>query len=83
MLAKIGQYPASSQIRHDYTRYGYDRSSMQRYEYRCNECGNTTEIIASYDDCQYVSVVCPACHSDDLSRVYSMPLWVWINGKPS
>lgn len=43
---------------------------MPVYEYRCNSCGETFEILRSFKD-EETEVKCPKCGAGDVSRVYS------------
>jgi putative FmdB family regulatory protein len=42
---------------------------MPIYEYRCQECGHAFELLVL----KTTVVACPACRSEDLERLLSLP----------
>ncbi|MCU0288051.1 MAG: zinc ribbon domain-containing protein [Acidobacteria bacterium] len=53
---------------------------MPIYEYRCNQCGKTSEILVKNIN---AGVVCPTCASPDLVKLISEPGAVMAKGSSS
>lgn len=44
---------------------------MPIYDYKCNQCGTTSEILHKSMDIKAVN--CPSCDSTDLNKLISIP----------
>ncbi|MCX6583457.1 MAG: zinc ribbon domain-containing protein [Candidatus Aminicenantes bacterium] len=53
---------------------------MPIYEYKCNRCGETSEILLKRTN---AAVVCPQCDSGDLTKLISAPGAVKVKGSSS
>lgn len=53
---------------------------MPIYEYKCNRCGETSEILLKSMNSR---VVCPQCDSGDLTKLISVPGAVMVKGSSS
>ncbi len=51
---------------------------MPIYEYKCNACGNTSEIL--HKSTTIKEVVCPDCRSDNMEKLISAPGAVMTKG---
>ena len=40
-----------------------------KYDYKCNDCGNTWEVEKSIKE-EAVAEVCPVCHNIDTEKVF-------------
>jgi putative FmdB family regulatory protein len=45
---------------------------MPKYEYKCNKCGEKSELRLSFFH-KKEEVKCPKCGSDDMERIFSAP----------
>jgi putative FmdB family regulatory protein len=48
-----------------------------RYEYKCNECQTTFEIVASFDSTIGLNINCPNCKSFNINKVWFPPTVVY------
>jgi putative FmdB family regulatory protein len=52
---------------------------MPIYEYKCEDCGEVTEVLVRNTQAQ-VNVECKSCKSNDVSRIISAPGAVRVKG---